>query len=235
MPSTEGRPRHALGVAIAIVITAALFAVVVIAVRAQKGLGYEPAAVPQTTGAHVSLSVFPDSMVCHGAGGGPHSQWVTYCPTTSIKVPAYSTITVTVKQYDSSTALHNPYFDTVRGTLGGVMYVNGKPVRQISPDAPGHTFTIQSPPDTDQTQLFVNVPLVGVSSSAPTAVTINGSQYPKPNVIVFQFKTGTPGTYVWHCYVPCGTGLAGEGSTGQNGFGGPMATTGYMSGTVTVT
>jgi hypothetical protein len=53
-------------------------------------------------------------------------------------------------------------------------------------------------------------------------------------VIVFQFKTGGPGTYVWHCYVPCGTGLAGDGIGGQNNFGGPMATVGYMSGTLTV-
>jgi hypothetical protein len=53
-------------------------------------------------------------------------------------------------------------------------------------------------------------------------------------VIVFKFKTGAPGKYVWHCYVPCGSGLAGEGVGGQEGFGGPMATTGYMAGTVTV-
>jgi hypothetical protein len=52
---------------------------------------------------------------------------------------------------------------------------------------------------------------------------------------VFRFKTGGPGNYVWHCYVPCGTGLAGDGLGGQDGFGGPMATTGYMSGTLTVT
>jgi len=34
--------------------------------------------------------------------------------------------------------------------------------------------------------------------------------------------------------VPCGEGLAGEGITGQEGFGGAMATTGYMAGTITV-
>ena len=50
-------------------------------------------------------------------------------------------------------------------------------------------------------------------------------------MIVFRFRTGGPGTYIWHCYVPCGTGLDGL----QEGFGGPMATTGYMAGTVTVT
>jgi len=104
-------------------------------------------------------------------------------------------------------------------------------MRQVSPNAPGHTFTIQTPPDTSETNLFVNVPLLGVSASAPNRVTIAGQPYPKPVVIVFTFKTGSPGQYVWHCYVPCGTGLAGA----EEGFGGPMATTGYMAGTLTVT
>src|SRR5271165_5956023 len=123
-----GRPHHALGVIVSVLVVAALFAVLVIAVRAQKGLGYEPAADAATTGASVALSVFPDSMVCHGSGGGPHSDWVTYCPSTTIKVPAHSTITVTVRQYDGATTLHNPFFDRVRGTVGGVMIVNGRPM-----------------------------------------------------------------------------------------------------------
>lgn len=218
----------------AVVIVAALFAVLVFAVRAGHGLGYEPAAVRSTTGTSISLSAFPDSMTCHGSGGGPHPEWVTYCPTTTIKVPANSTVTVTIYQYDSSTALHNPFFDTVRGTVGGTMTVNGRTMTELSPDAAGHTFTIQTPPNENEYQLFVSVPLMGVPSNAPNALTIDGSQYPRPNVIRFQFRTGGPGTYVWHCYIPCGTGLAGDGIGGQAGFGGPMATTGYMSGTLTV-
>jgi hypothetical protein len=204
-------------------------------VRAGSGLGYEPAATRSTTGASISLSAFPDSMVCHGSGGGPHPEWVSYCPSTSIKLPANTTVTVTIYQYDSSTSLHNPFFDQVRGTVGGTMTVNGRAMTGLSPDAAGHTFTIQTPPDEKEYPLFVSVPLMGVPDNAPNAVTINGSQYPKPNVIVFRFRTGGPGTYVWHCYIPCGTGLAGAGIGGQEGFGGPMATTGYMSGTVTVT
>jgi hypothetical protein len=231
----SGSGRHAIGVIVSILAVTALFALLVVAVRAQKGLGYEPAAVGSTTGARVTLSAFPDSMACHGSGGGPHPDWVTYCPSTTIKVPAYSTVAVTIYQYDSATTLHNPFFARVRGTVGGTMTVNGRPVSQVTPDAAGHTFTIQTPPNAKEFQLFVNVPLVGVPDSAPNSVTINGSPYPKPNVIVFKFRTGAPGSYVWHCYVPCGTGLAGDGLGGQTGFGGPMATTGYMSGTLTVT
>lgn len=110
------------------------------------------------------------------------------------------------------------------------MVVNGKPMSQISADAPGHTFTLQSTPDTNHL-LFVSVPLLGVSANAnPNAVTVNGNPYPKPNVISFQFKTGPAGTtYVWHCYVPCG-----DPREPPYGFSGPMSTTGFMAGTMTV-
>lgn len=230
----QGGSARVAGVAAALLTVAALFAVLVIAVRAQQGLGYEPAAARATTGASINLAAFPDSMACHGSGGGPHADWVTYCPSTTIKVPAYSTVTVTIEQYDSATTLHNPFFDKVRGTVGGTMSIDGKAVSQVTPDAAGHTFTIQTPPNEKAYPLFVSVPLPGVADNAPNAVKVNGSPYPKPVVIVFRFRTGGPGTYVWHCYIPCGTGLAGDGIGGQNNFGGPMATTGYMSGTLTV-
>ena len=231
---SEGHRPPLFGAVVALVVTLVVFLGAVEGVRALSGLGHEPAATSATTGVSISLGVFPDSMVCQGSGGGPHPEWVTYCPSTSIKVPAYSTVTVTIKQYDSSTTLHNYWFSQVSGTVGNVMYVNGQRLRSVSPDALGHTFTIQTPPGVTS-QLFVNVPLPGVSATAANAVTINGSQYPKPNVILFRFRTGAPGDYVWKCYVPCGTGLAGDGLYGQNNFGGPMATTGYMAGTLTVT
>lgn len=230
----EGRRPPLVGAVAALVVVAALFVGAVEGIRAISGLGYEPAATSATTGANLSLAVFPDSMVCHGSGGGPHPEWVTFCPSTSLRVPAYSTITVTIRQYDSSTTLHNYWFSQVSGTVGGVMYVNGKPLRSVSPAGLGHTFTIQTPPGVKD-QLFVNVPLAGVAANAPNAVTINGNQYPTPNVVVFKFRTGAPGRYVWKCYDPCGTGLYGEGINGQNNFGGPMSTTGYMAGTLTVT
>jgi len=232
----ESRARRPLlGVLLTLLVLAAVFVGVLEGTRSIKGLGFEPAAVAATTGAHIYLETYPDSFVCHGSGGGPHPEWVTYCPSTTIKVPAYSTITVTIRQYDTGSAVHNPFFSRVLGTVGGVMYVNGRPMNEISAENVAHTFTIQTPPDAQQSQLFVNVPLLGVSEKAPETEHIAGHTYPPPNIIVFKFRTGAPGHYVWHCYVPCGEGLAGEGTGGQNGFGGPMATTGYMSGTLTVT
>jgi len=153
-------------------------------------------------------------------------------------------------EYGSSLLEHREKFERIFGkyvesTLAGeeqilqlldlLIEAAGKPVRQVDPEEIAHTFTIQTPPDTHETQLFVNVPLPGVSEKAPETEHIAGHEYPAPDVIVFKFRTGAPGQYVWHCYVPCGEGLAGEGVDGQEGFGGPMATTGYMAGTVTVT
>jgi len=236
----EGRSSHLVGVIATIVVLGGLFVLLVFGVRAVGGLGTEPPAAAATEGPSVTLSVFPDSYPCHGngsgaPGGGAHPGWVTYCPSTSIKVPAYSTVTMTIKQYDTATPLHNSFFSEVWGTVGNVMYLNGRPVREINADAPGHTFTIQTPPNPGEFQLFVNIPLMGVPASAPNTVRIAGQMYPKPVVTVFRFKTGAPGQYIWHCYDPCGTGLAGSGIGGQDGFGGPMATIGYMSGSLTVT
>jgi hypothetical protein len=121
----------------------------------------------------------------------------------------------------------------VRGTIGGVALLNNKPFSQVSADAPGHTFTIQSSPNSPY-PLFVNVPLVGVPENAPDNENIEGNSYPTPNVISFQFRTGPAGiSYIWHCYVPCGDTVGNRKP--PFGFSGPMWTTGFMSGTMTVT
>jgi len=225
---------------VTLVVLGIVFVGAVFGVRALGELGRQPKATAATSGTNIELSAFPDGYVCHSGGfglsdGGTNRSWVSYCPSTSIRVPAHSTVTVTIKQYDTGDTVHNSFFSSVWGTVGGEMQLNGSPVARVRPDDVGHTFTIQTPPDRRETQLFVSVPLPGVAENAPNTETIAGHRYPKPNVIVFRFRTGSPGRYVWHCYVPCGTGLAGDGPTGQAGFGGPMATTGYMAGTLTVT
>jgi hypothetical protein len=188
--------------------------------------------------ATLELAAYPDAHVCHADAGEPQVDWVTYCSgsnglATHLILPPNSVITVVIKQYDSSTSLINGYFAQVRGTIGGVATLNGKPFTQVSPDSPGHTFTLQSTPNSPY-PIFVSVPLAGTPDNAPTPVNINGNMYPKPNVITFQFKTGPAGmTYIWHCYDPCGdTQYARKPPFG---FSGPMWTYGYMSGIVSVT
>ena len=224
-----------VGLIISMVLGFGIMAGILVGFRSAGGLGYEPGLVAQAnkTGpnsATLAIQTYPDSLVCHADAGAPKTSWVTYCPTTSLEVPANSTITIVISNYDSSTALINDYFSQVHGTIGGVELVNNKPISGTAATNIAHTFTLQSVPNAPY-PIFVSVPLVGVPTGAPTPVTINGNSYPKPNVISFQFHTGPPGTYVWHCYDPCGDQL-GRGA--PYGFSGPMSTTGYMAGTLTV-
>jgi hypothetical protein len=228
-------PGLIIGLVVALILGFGIIAGIWLALQSSEGLGYEPGVLRATkTGpnsATLSLSTFPDSHVCHGDMGEPQIDWVTYCPTTSLEVPANSTITVVINNYDSATSLINDYFRQVHGTVGGIMLVNNKPMTEVSADAPGHTFTLQSPPNSPY-PLFVSVPLLGVANNAPTPVVINGNNYPKPNTISFQFHTGPPGSYIWHCYDPCGDTVYSRSA--PYGFSGPMGTTGYMAGTLTV-
>ncbi|MGI8968092.1 MAG: hypothetical protein ACR2GA_03185 [Chloroflexota bacterium] len=147
---------------------------------------------------------------------GPHSDWLGYqtldgnTPGTVFSVPAHSLVTIIVHNYDSRTALRNTFFTLVQGTVGGVEYVNNKPIRVMSPDFTSHTFTI---PD-----LGVSVPMEGIPSNAKA----NAFETMK-----FTFRTNGTGVIRWQCIVPCGSGL--------NGFGGPMQEIGYMDGLITVT
>jgi hypothetical protein len=217
-----------IGIVTSIILGFGIVAVVALGLRSARGLGYEPGVLQANkTGpnsATLEIAAYPDGGVCHSNEGAPQVNWVTYCPTTAFEVPANSLITVVIKQYDTPTGLYNDFFQTVQGTVGGVAMYNNKPMSQINADDTAHTFTIQSQPE-EPNPIFVSVPLLGVPATAPTLA--NG--YPAPSVIQFQFRTGPAGTYIWHCYVPCGSDRESP-----YGFSGPMATTGYMAGTITV-
>jgi hypothetical protein len=188
---------------------------------AVKGTAQTPVGV--LPHAFLELATYPDSLAGeHGPGGGSHPDWVSYGPTTNLSVPAHSLVTVTIRQYDTGGTITNPYFAKVHGTVDGTIMVNGKTTTSENPDAIGHTFTIHALP-TNQDPLFVSVPLPALPDSAKPAP---GSDYPAPAVVTFSFVAGGPGNYVWNCEYPCGDGYAN--------FGGPMATRGYMSGTLTV-
>jgi len=172
--------------------------------------------------ASLDLSTYPDSLAGeHGSGGGAHPGWVSYGPTTNLRVPAHALVTVTIRQYDSGGTITNPVFASVQGTVDGTEQINGRTVSGIDPNTVAHTFTIHGLV-TNQPWLFVSVPLPEVPPNAPNLA--NG--YPAPMVVTFQFVTGSPGHYVWQCEYPCGTSYVN--------FGGPMSTEGYMTGTLTV-
>jgi hypothetical protein len=143
-------------------------------------------------------------------GFGEHPNWVGYLPTTFFKVPPNSTLRITIDQQDGASGMRNPYYALVRGTIGGTMTVNGQTMTTIDPTTAAHSFAV---PD-----LGVNVPLLGVDSSAPA-----GSS----NKIVFSFKVPASGIFHWQCFVPCAAGTL-------YGLGGPMQTLGFMDGQIEV-
>lgn len=127
-------------------------------------------------------------------------------PRADFTLPANAKVTVTITSYDDGAAPVPVTYSRVRGTLGGSEIVNGKAVKSVAAQQVAHTFTI--------TSLGLNVPI-------PVAASIH-----KPEVVQFTFHTPKSGTYTWQCYAPCGSG--------SNGWGGPMATNGYMTGKVTI-
>jgi hypothetical protein len=158
-------------------------------------------------------------------GQGPHD-WVSYGPTTDLQVPAHALVTVTIQQYDSGEPIPNTFLATVQGTVGGAMTVDGEKVSQIDSESVGHTFTVHNYPSTTQDPLYINVPLPAVSDEEAEAADAEG-RLSKPHVVVFQFITGSAGTYAWNCEFPCGDGTYAK-------FGDGMSSYGYMSGTLHV-
>lgn len=162
---------------------------------------------------------------------GDNQDWVTYWPRTALVVPAHTLVTITIENYDSATPLLNPFYARPQCTLDdnsacfqGPVTVDGQPLTQYDPSTVSHTFTIHSIPHANnQPWLYVSVPVTGVADDAPAD---DAGMPNQPAVTQFSFVTGGPGNYIWQCFDPCGSGY--------NGFGGPMSTKGYMSGTFTV-
>jgi hypothetical protein len=137
---------------------------------------------------------------------GYQQDWPAYAPN-KLVVPANSLVTITLHDYDLGLDSPMPKgtpFATVQGTIGGVAYRNGQPYTALAPEQIAHTFTIP--------QLHINVPLPGFGKESDT--------------ISFTFRISKAGTYTFQCFDPCGTG--------NSGFEGPMATKGYMVGTLSV-
>lgn len=187
--------------------------------------------VPHAT---LALSIFPNTSADYPGPSGFSNErieangvtqsesWPFYWPSTSLKLPAHTLVTITISQYDSSTTPWNPYWARVHGTLDGTAKYNGKTLSEIKPSDVAHTFTIHQYPETTQDELFVSVPMLAVPSNAKNLA--NG--YPAPQTIEFSFMTKGPGEYVWNCEDPCGNSY--------QQFGGVMQARGWMSGRITV-
>ncbi|MDA8330836.1 MAG: hypothetical protein M0027_06440 [Candidatus Dormibacteraeota bacterium] len=213
--ATEGREpgMWVLGAAIVAVLMSAVVLIGGYASGWGGHLKISQAAVPAsastgTAAATLNLSIVTGQMMGQGALGP------AYVPS-DFTVPAYSTVKVTVTDFDTATPLTGALvkYSKVTGTVGGTMQVQG-----INPQAPNttvgavHTMSYLAPTLVAHTltipQLHINVPMAGQSR------------------ITFVIHTGKPGSYQWQCMDPCGNGAGGMGA--------PMGMQGYMAGTMTV-
>ena len=149
-------------------------------------------------------------------------QWVH---TTLFKVPAGSTVHMTILGYDGCTPLRNLYWGKVTGTAGNVEYVNGKPTPVLNSwgsCSVAHTFSIPG--------IGLNVPVASPTTYAQNTSLCSTSPCTSGphTTVTFSFKTPTtPGSYFWQCRIPCGLAYL-------DGYGGPMQTFGYMTGEMEV-
>jgi hypothetical protein len=216
-----------LTVAFGVVVAGIFFVVIHIILAAPPVEDYTPYA--SNGQVNVVLQTDPQNTVTN------HPDWVSYfiqnpqtkqwVHTTYFAVPANTKVNITILAYDGCTPLRNPVFGQVTGTIGGVEYVNGKPVSVLNSWSGcnvQHTFTMPA--------LGINVPI-----ASPTTLNENNNLCPTSpctsgphKVVTFSFMTpAVGGTFRWQCIVPCGGGFV-------DGNGGPMATPGYMAGQMEV-
>jgi hypothetical protein len=204
---------------VAIVAAGTAFGVALIVYYIVSFLVVTPPSVAATPQRHLTLQTVASF------GHKPHEDWVTYLVkkpdgkwvhSTVFDVPAYSTVTVTVYQFDTATGLRNPFWGEVRGTVGNVMTVGGKTTGVLDPGLASHTFAV---PD-----LGLSVPLKGVADDAKNQCSVAPCSLSEAHeTITFSFKTGKPGKYRWQCFVPCAFAFI-------LGNGGPMQSLGWMDG-----
>ncbi|CAB1129060.1 protein of unknown function [Candidatus Hydrogenisulfobacillus filiaventi] len=92
------------------------------------------------------------------------------------------------------------------GVEGGTIMADGQSLSSVPAAQIAHTFT---------------VPALGINIPVPATPTKG-----KPEIVKATFVAKKAGSFPWFCEAPCGTG--------PTGFGGPMATPGWMQGTLTV-
>ena len=121
-------------------------------------------------------------------------------------VPANSKVELIIHSYDDGGAPVTGPNLTVKGTIGGVEYVDGKQVKGFGKNDVAHTITIP--------QLGLNIPIPPRSEKE------------KFVTVVAYFNVSKPGTYNWQCMAQCGSGASG--------WGGAMSTGGWMKGSLNV-
>jgi len=136
--------------------------------------------------------------------------WPAVAPA-NIHVRAGARVVLTIREYDDMVtplADNSPFLQV----MGGTETVNGKRVTSVSNQMIAHTFTVPS--------LGINVPLP-IAGMGGSMGSMDGPA--GPTTVRFTFRApATPGTYLWLCATPCGTG--------PYGISGAMHINGWMRG-----
>ncbi len=144
-----------------------------------------------------------------------------------IKIPAKTLVNVTIINYDGGPADGiAAKYQQVAGTVGNVVYALNSTVINVSATTNLNNISIN--------QNVVSYHSMSVANMSHTFTVLNlfgvGSNLNIPvgaEMVEFaQFYANSTGTYNWQCEVPCGSG--------STGWGGAMATAGWMAGTVDV-
>jgi hypothetical protein len=136
--------------------------------------------------------------------------WPEYVPA-FFTVPAHTLLQVEIRCFDSGTATVPSGYERVRGTVGGTMEVLSAVNGDVD-TAPAKRVAELASTGVAHTLTFSDL---GVNVPIPPLATVR-----------FALRTPAPGRYGWQCMAACGTG--------QGGWGGPMAESGYMQGVMTV-
>ncbi len=127
-------------------------------------------------------------------------------------LPANATVTVTVTDFDDATALPAQYASATG--IKGPMRIQALNAEHPNGYGPTNSATVLNA----QTGVGHTFTITAIGLNVPIA----------PHArTTFTFHTPKRGTYSWRCMDPCGPGPAG--------WGGAMATNGWMQGTVTFT
>lgn len=127
------------------------------------------------------------------------------------QVPAHALVHGEIRCFDGGAATIPAGYQRVRGTTDGAMTV----IAAVHGDLAGTRAQTLEAVDAKAVAHTLTIPAIGLNIPVPPLHTVR-----------FTFDSGAAGAHRWQCMAGCGTG--------QGGWGGPMATPGYMNGTLRV-